>query len=68
MVEEGVVESSAPQQKAQKKKEVSATGFPKLEKTKEKLLNEIKRVVSGPNGERKVITYSRKSIDTVGFL
>jgi len=58
VVEEGVVESSAPQQKAQKKKEVSATGFPKLEKTKEKLLNEIKRVVSGPNGERKVITYS----------
>merc|ERR1712168_817157 len=58
VIEEGIVESSAPQQKAQKKKEVSATGFPKLEKTKEKLLNEIKRVVSGPNGERKVITYS----------
>merc|ERR1712042_282652 len=50
--------ASAPQQKAQKKKEVSATGFPKLEKTKEKVLNEIKRVVAGPNGERKVITYS----------
>merc|ERR1712042_28702 len=52
--------ASAPQQKAQKKKEVSATGFPKLEKTKEKVLNEIKRVVAGPNGERKVITYSQE--------
>merc|ERR1712136_706357 len=34
------------------------SGFPKLEKTKEKLLKEIKRVITGPSGERKVITYS----------
>jgi len=60
-VEESVSISSAPQQQAQQKgEEVTATGFPKLEKTKEKLLKEIKRVVAGPNGERKVITYSQE--------
>jgi len=60
-VEESVSVSSAPQQQAQQKgEEVTATGFPKLEKTKEKLLKEIKRVVAGPNGERKVITYSQE--------
>jgi len=66
--EETVIVSSAPQQQAQKpqvkqEEEVTATGFPKLEKTKEKLLKEIKRVVSGPNGERKVITYSQEEAD-----
>jgi len=60
-VEESVSVSSAPQQQAQQEgEEVTATGFPKLEKTKEKLLKEIKRVVAGPNGERKVITYSQE--------
>jgi len=59
-VEESIVVSAAPQQQAQQEKGVSASGFPKLEKTKEKLLNEIKRVVAGPNGERKVITYSQE--------
>merc|ERR1712142_476137 len=43
-----------------KSQEVTASGFPKLEQTKEKLLKEIKRVVAGPNGERKVITYSQE--------
>jgi len=58
-VEESVSVSSAPQQQAQQKGDgVTASGFPKLEQTKEKLLKEIKRVVAGPNGERKVITYS----------
>jgi len=69
-VEESVSVSAAPQQQAQpgkqvlqgqqEQQEVTASGFPKLEKTKEKLLKEIKRVVSGPNGERKVITYSQE--------
>merc|ERR1712142_504783 len=50
-----------PQQMQQgKPQEVNASGFPKLEQTKEKLLKEIKRVVAGPNGERKVITYSQE--------
>ena len=62
-VEESVSVSSAPQQQAQQKGDgVTASGFPKLEQTKEKLLKEIKRVVAGPNGERKVITYSRKCL------
>merc|ERR1712142_1370131 len=43
-----------------KPQEVTASGFPKLEQTKEKLLKQIKRVVAGPNGERKVITYSQE--------
>jgi len=69
-VEESISVSAAPQQQAQpgkqvqqgqqEQQEVTASGFPKLEKTKEKLLKEIKRVVSGPNGERKVITYSQE--------
>ena len=68
-VEESVSISSAPQQQAQQKgEEVTATGFPKLEKTKEKLLKEIKRVVAGPNGERKVITYSRKYFNEIWRL
>jgi len=46
--------------KVAKKEEVAASGFPKLEETREKLLKEIKRVVAGPNGERKVITYSQE--------
>merc|ERR1711942_383093 len=46
-----------------KPQEVNASGFPKLEQTKEKLLKEIKRVVAGPNGERKVITYSQEEAD-----
>merc|ERR1712142_538697 len=49
-----------PQQQQGKPQEVTASGFPKLEQTKEKLLKEIKRVVAGPNGERKVITYSQE--------
>jgi len=52
--------AAAPGQKAAQGEKVTASGFPKLEKTKEKLLKEIKRVVSGPNGERKVITYSQE--------
>jgi len=52
--------AAAPGQKGAQGEEVTASGFPKLEKTKEKLLKEIKRVVSGPNGERKVITYSQE--------
>merc|ERR1712042_281774 len=74
-VHESVSVSSAPQQQMQqpqqqmqqprqmqegKPQEVNASGFPKLEQTKEKLLKEIKRVVAGPNGERKVITYSQE--------
>merc|ERR1712042_63319 len=47
-------------QAQQEGQEVNASGFPKLEQTKEKLLKEIKRVVAGPNGERKVITYSQE--------
>merc|ERR1719228_2090253 len=49
-----------PQQQQGKPQGVNASGFPKLEQTKEKLLKEIKRVVVGPNGERKVITYSQE--------
>lgn len=72
-VEESISVSAAPQQQAQpgkqvqqgqqEQQEVTASGFPKLEKTKEKLLKEIKRVVSGPNGERKVITYSQEEAE-----
>merc|ERR1719228_1176092 len=49
-----------PQQQQGRRTDRRSTGFPKLEKTKEKLLKEIKRVVAGPNGERKVITYSQE--------
>lgn len=50
----GSCQNAAPSQGG----DFGPSGFPKLEKTKEKLLKEIKRVITGPSGERKVITYS----------